>query len=321
MKIHSLLLAGFLGGSVLLGQAEDIPLLYEPFNYAPQLLTGVTSPSGQNWSLNGTGDETQIADGNLQIPGLITSTGSCVTNGGAGAAARVSLGTPVTSGTLYYSFALRVDELSPAFATTNGFIAAFVYSTGTYGCRLGIRTNLTRYQLGVGRNPGNLQFALNLLEAGQTLFVVGSYTIVAGANNDTERLWLNPDPATFGSNAPPAATVNNNLANADLTQLEQFTFRQNGANNTPAALTFDELRIGSTWASVTPAAPKLAVSGGASGLTVTWPLAAAGYVLEGASNLTAPDWAEVSTATNGSYFYAIITPTMEKQFFRLRKSP
>src|SRR5262249_8416642 len=113
---------------------------YESFNYASgQLLTSAST----NWTLNGSGNDSSVAPGGLTIPGLASSLGNSVTNGGAGAGLRYSFGVTNTTGEMYYSFALRIDSLGNTLTNTASFIAAFVDPAGssTYVARLSPRTN------------------------------------------------------------------------------------------------------------------------------------------------------------------------------------
>jgi hypothetical protein len=226
-------------------------LLYEPFDYGSgQLLTAATT----NWYLNGTGDDTLVAAGSLNIPGLAPSLGNSITNGGAGAAVRTALPS-ITSGSLYYSFALRVDDVGSAFTSTTSFIAAFIDGASTYGARLmPRRVDDDTYNLGVTKVTASaVVWAPDNFVDGQTLFIVGRYTFNTGSTtDDAVDLWINPAAATFGAGSPPTPTLTAALTGTDLAAIAQFTFRQNTTGNTPAAMTFDELRIGFTWADVTP---------------------------------------------------------------------
>jgi len=73
-----------------------------------------------------------------------------------------------------------------------------------------------------------------------------SYDIDNGQTN----VWINPDPSTFG-NTPPTATINTTDSNA-ASKINLFILRQDSNKETPF-LQIDELRIDSSWASVTPA--------------------------------------------------------------------
>jgi hypothetical protein len=62
-----------------------------------------------------------------------------------------------------------------------------------------------------------------------------SYTFIPSAtNNDVCQLWINPDPATFGSPiAPPTDLANSDgsdLQSSGSNQIESFLFRQVGAS-------------------------------------------------------------------------------------------
>lgn len=226
--------------------------IYEPFDYpAGQLLTTATT----NWYLNGTGDDTYVVPGSLSVSGLAPALGNSITNGGAGAAVRIALPSAITSGSLYYSFALRVDDVGAAFTSITSFIASFIDGASTYGARLmPRRVDDDTYNLGVTKvSASAVVWAPDNFVDGQTLFIVGRYTFNSGSTtDDAVDLWINPSPGTFGAGSPPAPTLTAALTGTDLTSIAQFTFRQNTAGNTPAAMTFDELRIGFSWAEVTP---------------------------------------------------------------------
>jgi hypothetical protein len=123
------------------------------------------------------------------------------------------------------------------------------------------------------------------LDEGETVFFVGSYEYLPGAaDNDVARLWINPDPSTFGRTEadlemamdwnvqamsdtvevyqppgdPPPPPVN--YPANDMTNLVTFFLRNIGG--APADSRFDELRLGYTWASVTaPMEPPVGVPG------------------------------------------------------------
>jgi hypothetical protein len=77
-------------------------------------------------------------------------------------------------------------------------------------------------------------------------------------------LWINPSPATFGiGNFEPAGGIFNNSTNPDIPTnastnnhtLQSFILRQTGTNannQVPAGIIYDELRVGTNWADVTP---------------------------------------------------------------------
>ncbi|MDB6024159.1 MAG: Protein of unknown function precursor containing a C-terminal secretion signal [Verrucomicrobiales bacterium] len=298
--------------------------LFEPFDHATGALTGTSVGAGQTWEINGTGDDAQVTPGQLTITGLVAPTANCLTNGGSGKGARLPLATNITTGTIYYSFAMRVDSTN-GLTASGGFIVALVNNTNSaYGTRMNIKTAAGGYLLGVARSGTGYVNDPTIYTAGQTLFIVGSYTYNAGANDDVVRLWINPSSSTFGAGTAPTATVSDASSGNDMTVIDQFTFRQ--ASGTAAAVTFDELRLGTTWASVTPAVstepatlPTLKiVNNGNSTATVTWPAAYTTYILQSTPTLESPSWGPVSSSVNGTNNTATVSTTATS-FLRLRK--
>ncbi len=98
---------------------------------------------------------------------------------------------------------------------------------------------------------------------GQNIFVVGCYTVVSGGNtatDDTISLWLNPSSASFYANEAnvPTPTVGPSsfgMANSPITEVIVHSSQTIGSHR------IADLRIGSTWASVTPpSAPTLSLA-------------------------------------------------------------
>jgi hypothetical protein len=89
------------------------------------------------------------------------------------------------------------------------------------------------------------------LSLNQTYFVVGAQQIVAGTTNDVAQLWISPNPITFGTATAPAAsvTVTSTGTGTDPSDVKSFFLRD--VANAPDMLSFDELRVGLSWASVT----------------------------------------------------------------------
>jgi len=86
----------------------------------------------------------------------------------------------------------------------------------------------------------------------ETVFVVLKYTFDS-VNGDSANLFINPTPGS----AEPAThlTVTAGTAlNLNTTGIRSFFVRNNSVE--PDALLIDELRIGDTWADVTPAVPE-----------------------------------------------------------------
>jgi hypothetical protein len=250
-----------------LSAALGVPF-YDPFDYPVAADLVGQSPNGgvDLWAATGTSgvsgnDPITIAGGSLTVPGLAPSLGNSITYGGLGLTDRISIGGAVSSGTLFYSFAFSVTDLG-TLNTSGGFMAGFNNSVGTQtgqpttvGTRLLTRASGSGFQVGVEKNSGtagNFTFDNTVHNVGETIFVVGTYTFVAGAANDESLLWINPDPSSFGSASPPAPTLTASLAGTDLASIASFVFRQGNATTEPAAIVADELRVDTTWAGVTP---------------------------------------------------------------------
>ncbi len=248
-------------------------LLYEPFNYTPDALNGVAQQSGGVWVRINGGDSMLVAAGNLSYPGLAASAGNKVTYDGAGSDNyRTVTLTPVTAGTTYLSFILNVPALG-GLTVTGGYFASLAQaaSTTSYGGTVWTRLSTTagKYNIGVSTRSNSVVTWLAAdLDPGVSYFVVASYEIIAGAGNDLAKLWLNT--TAFGGSEPPpdgTAAVGTDLSSAGI---DKVLLRQDNLTNTPF-VEVDELRVGTTWASVTPA-------GNVASLTISSPLAAFGNV-------------------------------------------
>jgi hypothetical protein len=265
-------------------------LQYEPFNYSNigGSIEGQTTPTGGTWVGAYTSAVTpgliKVASGNLAVPPeLKAAVGNSIELDGGpstvntnpqqtGKALRLPLGGGVAldaGGTVYYSLALRIDELTGSTNVNGGFFLALNNSTGATttnptagGARIQGRidpTDPTKYNLGVFRNVNAVAAAPSWsgpLTVGETIFVVGSYESVPGAQNDIARLWINPNPSTFGDPAfspltTPPTVIDNSTATGTDIGIASILLRQSAAPH----LTLDELRIGTDWASVTVPEP------------------------------------------------------------------
>jgi hypothetical protein len=245
----------------------------------------------------------------------------------------------VTSGTLYYSFAFKVTNLG-ALSGTGGPFAAFNNSRGTQGNTptvLGTRilaraANGGGFNLGVAKNstsPGDWVWETNVFNLNQTIFLVGSYTFNStSSTDDVSLLWINPNPSDFGASVPVGGALFA-AAGPDINanQIASFVFLQAGlgSTNEPATIIADELRIGTTWASVTPRGkvpPWLNIARAGTKSILSWPLTAPDYTLETATVFgSGGGWTTVSSPVFilGDEFVATNTSSTANTFYRLRK--
>lgn len=234
---------------------------HDPFNYT--VGQSLTVQSG--WTLVNTSTaDLLIASGNLSYTGLPTSTGNKIAFGSTGEDVAKAF-TQQTSGTVYFSFIINVTSLG-SLNTTGGYFLAFNEgTTTTYGGSIWLRQDGTGYDIGI--NPrttaANTVWSSGTTTVNTNILVVVAYQIVSGVTNDVVSLWINP---SLGG-SQPAATLTGTNTLTDLANLNRVLIRQDAATSTPN-IEIDELRIGTTWASVTPAAsgstpPTLTAAGGA----------------------------------------------------------
>ena len=318
------------------------PVAFEPFapattGYAPSTnLVGQTNAAGQYWTQAGPATSPQpiISAGNLVVGGLAGPSGNSVKFGGSGMSARFNLGTNSAAGTWYYSVIIRLTDVS-TLNSSGVFWFGFNNSAGTQtttpnvvGTRIVTRSAIGGYNIGLDKSSGtavNFVFVPGVFTTNDTLFVAGSYTFNSAAtNDDVSQLWVNPPPSSFGLATSPPANLTNS-AGGDISQIASVVlFNRN--NNEPAGIIADELRVGPTWASVTPPAeaqlvPALGIA--RYGLTnvLSWTTNAPGYLLESALTISPPvTWSPVvgPVYVGVDQFFVTNLTGLGPSFFRLR---
>jgi autotransporter-associated beta strand protein len=254
--------------------------------------SGYQNPSnGINWfeMQNATGSPTEITlnTPSLSVPvGLAPATGGDARYGTANVtsarSARIQI-TPggFTSGTVYYSFSFKVTDVTGLASTGAGsFFAILNDSAGTTNlspsgpARLHLRStgdvsDPTAFTIGIKAQSNattapQAQFdTTDIFHQGDSIFVVGAYTMVGSmGTDDTSSLWVNPDASSFGAPVAPATSCPDATGGGDVSGIASFALREGNAL-LAAGIEVDELRLGTTWASVT--APVGAVWNGASG--------------------------------------------------------
>ena len=317
------------------------PSAFEPFapattTYSPGAnLIGQTNTAGQYWTQAGpSGTQPTIQAGNLAGGGLAGPSGNSVKFGGNGMSARFNLRTNVTTGTWYYSFLVRLTDISTLNAS-GVFWAGFNNSAGTQattptivGTRVVTRSAVGGFNLGLDKTSGaaaNFVFVPPAFTTNDTLFIVASYTFNSGAtNDDVSQMWVNPPPSSFGLASAPSADLTNS-AGGDISAIASFVLFNRNANE-PAGVVADELRVGPSWASVTPPAeppivPSLSISRAGSANVLSWSTNAPGYLLETALTPgTSAIWSGVVAPVFVADSQYLVTNTMTpaSAFFRLK---
>jgi hypothetical protein len=238
-------------------------ILYEPFDY-PNLGGPVTSNTPSNWTYGGSGaNDLNVASGSLAYPGLAASVGNSVTNGGVGLGVRRFFGTNISSGILYFSALFRINNAG--FGAWNGastIVGALTPTDNTtFRLQVMIKSNSpSGYLVGVQKGGTGATAIYDATEhhPGETFFFVGKYDFTVSPNSVS--LWINPSAATFSLASEPGTGFFSATTGADGYTIDRFNMRQNTASSVPAAMQWDELRIGTSWAAVTPLPPPVLVT-------------------------------------------------------------
>lgn len=233
----------FVGAALSSAQAQ---LVHDPFAYTTGTTLAGQQLGTETWTALNTGAAPTIVAGSLSVAGLASSSGNSVSLPGGNYQEALLNFTSTTSGTIFFSLALNVT------AAPTGASYVFGLSTGNtnYGATVWLQASGAGYQVGISnRSNSTVSYDSTVHTLGETVFLVGSYSFVAGAGNDVSSLWVNPASATFADAAAPTATASA-AGGTDMTAVNQFLVR--GAAGSPISV-FDELRVGTTWAAVTPA--------------------------------------------------------------------
>ncbi len=164
----------------------------------------------------------------------------------------------VTSGALYYSALIKILDTLGLPASGDNFGDYFLHfgttsgsSVTTFFARLHIRKGSSgnTVQIGVANRgaASSVQptFSTNNLAVNQTHFVVVKYDIGSGAAS----LWVNPT-TNFGAATEAGGALTNTAGTASISQAASICIRQGTSTGN---IEIDEIRVGQTWASVTPA--------------------------------------------------------------------
>jgi hypothetical protein len=225
---------------------------YDGFDYA----VGADLGAQTNWeNFSGTANEIDAVSGSLSYEGLESSTGNSVYLEGASYDSQI-LFSEVTSGEVFSSFIIKVTDISNMTDYTDGgYFAIFASGTTSFNARLWAHP---------ATNPvgSTFDFAITNANSGSgfgadynvddEILIVMSYNTTSGVMN----AWINPSSSDFEGSTVPTATLTDTDATPNATN--RFILRQDSNGETPGMI-IDELRLGTTWASVTPAAAAAAL--------------------------------------------------------------
>ncbi|MFK5890242.1 MAG: T9SS type A sorting domain-containing protein, partial [Flavobacteriaceae bacterium] len=146
----------------------------------------------------------------------------------------------------------RVTDISAITDLTDGgYFAGLSESTFSYDARLWVRPNPdatgSTFDIGFGNMSSMPPVTTSTYNVGDDIFVVMAYNV------DTGELWawVNPLASDLGAANAPTPTIQPAADQSPALSISRFLLRQDSTTETPFIL-FDELRIGTTWASVTP---------------------------------------------------------------------
>ncbi len=243
----------------------------EEFDY-----TAGTILTANGWSAHSGAASKPITVGesnNLFYPGYITSpTGNAVTLSTSGEDVNKTF-VPQTSGNVYFSFLVNVQTATVtgdyfANAMDNPINSAilrgrvFVKSDGAGNLNFG---------LNLGSTAAKLVYAPSSYADSTTHLIVLKYSIVAGSKNDEVSLFINPVLNGIEPSADLTVADTSTVSGSDLTNVGAFALRQ-GNFSIAAALTFDALRIETSW--ISDALPveltSFSASKSATGASLVW---------------------------------------------------
>jgi hypothetical protein len=250
MKIFTAFL--FLMGII---NANSQLLMHEPFSYLPSNTNGLNVQSNSVWKNANSGDSILVVSGSLSYPGLAASQGEKVTFDGAGIDNYRAF-TTQTSGEVYTSCLFNVASLG-LMNTTGTYVTSLTEanSTSAFGASIWLRksTNTGKYNIGISnRSNSTVSYLTNDLDSLTSYFLVFSYQIIGGTGNDVSTLWLNT--AQFGGMEPTASIAAIGGTDLSASGIGRIMLRQPASTAPAPFIQFDEIRVGTTWESVTPCA-------------------------------------------------------------------
>ena len=313
-------------------QTSATPLTYEDFNYNPGISLDAQA-GGIGWDaqwgqfLGGAVNHTVVSGSLSDSSGTLLTSGNHVSTTIAGAyAGRFPFLPGYGTGTFYYSILMRYDGTdgttgddyfglqlyaNPANASADLFI-------GKGGAGSFLRLETGGNAAGGGTIPPMGSDTTITATVGQTYFLVVRVDFAAGAaaNPDTFKLYVNPTP---GGTEPAvaSATMSYNLG------VQNGLAIQSGNG---AQVSVDEIRIGTTYADVTPSNgvvithPTMSISLSGINVVVSWPTSnAASFNLYSRTDVASGGWSAVSPSPTvvGTNYQVTVPHTESAQFFRL----
>ncbi|MBM4058170.1 MAG: PEP-CTERM sorting domain-containing protein [Planctomycetes bacterium] len=223
------------------GQAPAALLVYDPFNQAPGNITGTAStgggavwPGAGTWNGGGTVSAGSLSYATLQTAGNQANY-DAVAN--ANRAIGATLGGANTD--IWVSFLIAANRDDSGISLFTGGTEQNFMGNGQGSVQtLGLQS--PNINTGIAQSTTTNFYVLRM-QTGAT-------------GNITSTLYVDPPAASLGvGSAPTAGSLYTNSASPDTTRLPYaFDTVRLGGFNSAGTVRFDELRIGTTWADVSP---------------------------------------------------------------------
>jgi hypothetical protein len=251
---------------LLLGHVAMATLILEDnFDY----VVGTTLDAN-GWINGGFSPKLTVVAGNLDVPGLAPPIGNmCIITNAAYPQHpnnQTKFIEPPLEGYLYHSFVISVTDLSAVRDHGAGFTNFYAMGINANNTVAGVRTNAndaSRYDIGIAYDCPGAYAAWHTNDGngflvGPTNFIVlrllCTNQLVSTPPERSFVAWINPPATNFGGLDPDNPDLLSrrrmNQAGGGTQQINQVSLlARTGAN-----IFFDELRVGTTWADVTPRA-------------------------------------------------------------------
>lgn len=243
-KLWLLAVILFAGSGVTWGQS----LLVDDFTGT--VGTNLTANGWVAHSGSGTTPMT-IASPGLTYPGYLSSgVGNATSSSGNGEDVNKAF-TSTNTNSVYYSFMVNASPTTTTGDYSMHLCQTSGSSAATFVGRFFIQKNTdpsTSLRFGISKSAASGTYTDYLYSSGTTYFVVVKYTFVTGTTNDVVSMYINPTP---GATEPGTPNITVTESTADPTGVAAIAIRQWNAGTLAR---FDGIRVGTTWASVTPAA-------------------------------------------------------------------
>jgi hypothetical protein len=279
--------------------ARSALVLDEPFNYPDGTLLAVAGNVWTNHS--GTLNQVDVVSGKIVLSQNQTEDLSAPLPGG-----------PYGGPALYASFTVNFSTLPAGEGT---YFVHFKDATATgFRCRVFATTNgapAGKFRLAIANGAGAPVSIPTDLESGTDYPVVMRYQSAA----PRATLWIRPDSESTSVDRADATDSASTLS------ILSFALRQAGPNPGIGVLTFDDLKVGTTFSDVAASGYSLQIQGDVAGVEVSWPAAAEGYKLQWCDSLRPPNWADApeTPARVGEKFVVHYLASEAARLFRLIK--